>query len=287
MSAASYLDRLSREDLVLLAEAAGERDPLSAAAELRAEPARIPPLLERPEVHRRLFGSGRDDPLLFASPFLAFSILVARTGADLREASYVPEWMGPRRWIPVFDVAALRAFLEDDLRRLFLADLLASYTHVASGSVVVRTPRGWRRRRFSELDPAQLAELILDASPEERLPLYRRLGDLALFLTGVFPDHVGGRLIGPVRMGRIERALAADPGGARGEEPEPIGPVELLELVGRRSYRMAFEATDPPGVGMARVLGEVVERFREARRVLNLLTQRYLFPVRERWFGRG
>src|SRR5256885_13132420 len=37
--------------------------------------------------------------------------------------------------------------------RLFLAELLASYTNVASGSTLVKTSRGWPRHRFSELDP--------------------------------------------------------------------------------------------------------------------------------------
>lgn len=282
MSAALYLDRLSREDLLLLAEAAGERDPASAAAELRSDPTRIPSLLERPEVFQRLFRSRRDDPLLFASPFLAFSVLLARAAAELREERYVAEWIGPRRWVPVFDVAELRAFAEDELRRLFLADLLASYTRVTSGVVWMRTPTGWSRRRFSELDPGHLAQLILSARPEERLALYRRLGDLALFLTGVFPDHVGGRLLGPVRLGRIERAL-----GVEVEEVERAagGPVALLEELGRRSYRMAAEGTEEPRAGMARVLHDLVERFREARRILNFVTERYLFPVRERWFG--
>jgi hypothetical protein len=34
-----------------------------------------------------------------------------------------------------------------------------------------------------------------------------------------------------------------------------------------------------------RVVGEVAERFRQARRVLNLVTDRYLFVLRDRWFS--
>ena len=95
----------------------------------------------------------------------------------------------------------LREFFAADGRRLFLTELLTSYTRVASGSTYVRTARGWRRRRFSELDPLRLASL-LDAVPEaERPGIYRRLGDLALFLTGVFPDRTDrgvGQVDGPV-----------------------------------------------------------------------------------------
>ncbi len=73
------------------------------------------------------------------------------------------------------------------MRRLFLAELLSSYTHVASGTVWAKSGGRWRRRRFSELDPVQLARLAEVVPDWERLAVYRRLGDLALFLTGVFP----------------------------------------------------------------------------------------------------
>jgi hypothetical protein len=33
------------------------------------------------------------------------------------------------------------------------------------------------------------------------------------------------------------------------------------------------------------VAAEMGERFGEARRVLNVVSDRYLFPLRERWFG--
>ena len=58
------------------------------------------------------------------------------------------------------------------------------------------TRRGWRRRRFSELDPVQLAGMLEAVSPAERPGVLRRLGDLALFLTGVFPDHTASTPLG-------------------------------------------------------------------------------------------
>lgn len=33
--------------------------------------------------------------------------------------------------------------------------------------------------------------------------VYRRLGDVSLFLTGVFPDYVTARALGPVDAGRL------------------------------------------------------------------------------------
>jgi hypothetical protein len=36
---------------------------------------------------------------------------------------------------------------------------------------------------------------------------------------------------------------------------------------------------------MAGVLSEVSENFASARRLLNFLTDRYLYPMRRQWFG--
>jgi len=34
------------------------------------------------------------------------------------------------------------------------------------------------------------------------------------------------------------------------------------------------------------VLATIAEHFSDARRILNVVTDRYLFPLREQWFGR-
>jgi hypothetical protein len=224
--------------------------------------------------------------LLRASPFLVFAVLIHRAAHDLARARFVAEWVGPGRRVPVFDVAAVQEFAAGPLRRLFLAELLASYTHVASGSVWVQTARGWRRRRFSELDPLRLVELIEVLPDSERPAVYRRLGDLALFLTGVFPDYAGRHHFPPVQRRRLERALGwnePSPAPVAGAQ-EPAGDVGLLERIGGRSYRMAWRAAEG-GIGGA--LGDVAEGFGLARRVLNFLTDRYMFPFREQWFAPG
>jgi hypothetical protein len=180
----------------------------------------------------------------------------------------------------MFEVGGLRDFLRSPANRLFLAELLASYTHVSSGSVWTRTRRGWRRRRFSDLDPMRLLELVETVQEQERPPLYRRLGDATLFLTGVFPDYAGRRFLPPIAWQRLRRAVpGADQPGLVGPE-SASEPVWLLEELGRRSYRMASE--DPTDL-----LAGVAERFRDARRTLNVLTDRYLFPVRDEWFQMG
>lgn len=153
--------------------------------------------LASPELEAAVFGTlaGATEPPVGVSagdaisPFLAFAVAVHRTAVALESATFVEERVGPGRRIPVFDVAALSAMVKDPLRRYFFIELLASYTRVSSGVAWRRTARGWKRHRFSELDPARLAGLLDVVTPEERAGIYRRLGDCSLFLLGVFPDH--------------------------------------------------------------------------------------------------
>jgi hypothetical protein len=269
-----YLEHLSDSDLTLLAKAADSRD------DVRSDPGRLEALIDSPATFRMLLTVPGRDPLLRGSPFLIFAVLVHRVVRDLGHVSFVEEWVGPRQRVPVFDTVSLRDFGGDPLRRLFLAQLLASYTRVASGSTLIKTSRGWRRRRFSELDPIRLIELAELVSDAERPSVYRRLGDLSLFLTGIFPDYAGERLGGERERRRLERAL----GPADREPSERPDGVWLLEQLGRRAYRIAEQAADRH-TGMTAVLAEVSTNFAAARRVLNFLTDRYLFPMRRQWFG--
>lgn len=286
MSERLYLERLTDRDLRFLAASAGGfLGSDDGVARLRAEPARIQELMGRSEVFDALFAPWAEHPLVMASPFLVFCVLLAGTQRDLETRPFVHEWVGPRHRIPVFDTESLRKFLDDPLRRVFLADVLASYTHVASGVVWVRDRRGWSRRRFSELDPVRLAALLDVVPSSDRQIVYRRLGDLALFLAGVFPDFVAERLFRPVQVERLDRVLAeilGEPGAAPREDPSHIA---LLERLGRRSYRMVLAGMSDPQIDLARALGYVAERFDDARRVLNVLASTHLFGVRGQWFA--
>jgi hypothetical protein len=72
---------------------------------------------------------------------------------------------------------------------------------------------------------------------------------------------------------------------ARDDVPEePPGAVGLLQRLGRRSYRAVAHVVRGPELDTAAVLPHVAERFGDARRVLNFVTDRYLFPVRDAWF---
>jgi hypothetical protein len=280
VNAPGYAEHLTAADLRVLSAAAGIGN--ETAAKLADDPAYIERLLADPRVFDAVFGGSGE--VVLVSPFLAFCVAVHRAVADLSAASHLPERSGLRQVVPVFDTPELRDFLQSAQRRLFLAELLASFTRVASGRYRVPAGRfgtGTRYRRFSELDPVRLAGL-LDVVPEESRPgVYRRLGDVSLFLAGVFPDYSATRPLGPVDVSRLLRSARVPSAERDGLASAPA--LELLEYLGARWYRAALAAA-PVRTARLTVVEEVADRFRQARRVLNHLADRYLIGPASPWF---
>jgi hypothetical protein len=243
------LEHLSDRDLEFLAPDRPER--------LRRDPEQVDLLLNDPA----LVGRVQRDPniLLRITPFLLFSILIRQAARDLRERRYTLEWTAPRSRVPVFDADRVAAFLAEPQHRDYLVELLASFTRVYSGSVVRRTRRGLRRRRFSELDLPALAAVEAEAPERERFYLRKRLGDVALFLTGVFPDHAGRPLLHQLSLEEMERVGAA-------------------WYLGASRHALARPA------GLDVLLAELAAQFHGARKALNYLSDRYLYPYRADWF---
>jgi hypothetical protein len=270
-----YASHLADADLRLLAPDMDDPE------RLRADPDELLRRLEQPGLDRRVLGSGDGGWAVPASPFLVFAVLVQRACAELARMDHVPERTGLRQRVPLFDAPALRDFLSDPARRLFLAELLASFTRVASGRYQVRAGGRTRTRRYSELDPVRLAGL-LDAVPQaERPGIYRRLGDVTLFLTGVFPDYASTRALGPLDAGRLLRAARLPADAQRRLAASPA--MELWEFLGARWYTAARELA-PVTTARLAVAADVAARFQQARRVLNHLTNRYLMSAGQHWF---
>jgi hypothetical protein len=277
-----YASQLTDADLGLLASLSGGP---AAAPSLRGDPEALLRLLKHPGLFRIVSGPGDAAPggPAPASPFLVFAVFVQRATAELASMDHVPERTGPRQRVPLFDAPALRGFLAAPGRRLFLAELLASFTRIASGRYRTRAGGRTRTRRFSELDPVRLAGL-LDAVPQaERPGVYRRLGDVTLFLTGVFPDYATAHALGPVSAARLLRAAGLP--ASQQERLADAPAIELWEHLGARWYRAARDLA-PAATARIMVVGEVADRFRQARRVLNHVADRYLFPSGSPWFPR-
>lgn len=258
---ASYLDGLTERDLGTLAAIVGT-DPGELVAELRLRPWWIHDLFARPDVFDKVLDR-HAHPADVVSPFLLFSVLIHKTAEELRRASYVNEWIGPRARMPLFDVAPLQEFVEDPGRTLFLAVLLTSFAVPEHPPV----PAG----------PFDLHGMALWLDQvSDRVTLLRRLGDLSLFLAGIFPDRTGTRPLRPVDAELLGRTVGMNADEMLGLcDPSVAAPgLDALETLGARWYAAAVaEAGAPP------VLGDVAARFRSARRVLNHLADRYLYRL--------
>jgi hypothetical protein len=294
-TAGRYLEQLSDSDLGLLATVSGLTPAASAdeaAPYLRSHPELVEAALGDPALFEALF---RPELAVHGvraevSPFLLFAVAVHRGVFDLQSATFVAERFGGHRRIPVFDTASMRRYYTDPAHRLFAVEHLASYTRVQSGPVWVRRGERWRRQRFSELEPHRLAAVLEAVSEEERPGLFRRLGDLALFLTGVFPDHAATRPAHPIEIERLLRTLRLDPGTpfTAAEAAELLAAAgssraTLLTALGPRWYRLAAAGTPLPTTRA--LLLDAADGFDVARRFLTLVTDRYLFPLRDGFFG--
>jgi hypothetical protein len=283
---AAYLARLTDGDLRALVHAdqvtAAEADGRIGA--LRRQPALILDVLDRPATSAAVLNlaDGRAavraldsrDRFALISPFLMFAAAIHRTAADLAATAYAPERTAPRLRIPLFDAGQLSAYLGPPRHRLFLADLLASFARISGG--LVHAP-GSPRRRWNDADPARLAVLLDTVPPAQRPPVWRRLGDLALFLAGVFPDAAERLISGQEAAARLARRTGLDPEAA----PDGGAP-DLLEWLGAGWYRLAAAHARPADASAAE-LREQAEHFRPARRVLNTAADRYLLPASPGW----
>ncbi len=283
---AGYLAHLTDADLRELAHA-DEVSAEEAAARIQAlcrEPGLLVDVLDRPAVSAHLLnlvGPEVGGSFALISPFLVFAAAVHRIAADLRVTGYAPERTAARLRVPVFDGPQLAQYLALPGHRLYLAELLASFARSSSGVIVTRTPQGPRRRRWNDLDVGRLA-MLLGALPEaDRPPVWRRLGDLALFLTGVFPAAIERAL-----AGRLDPAWLARSTGLRALPSPDLGPAELFEWLGAGWYRLAASRQ---GAATATIsvpdLRDNAEHIHQARRVLNATADRYLFPIGLDWFS--
>lgn len=237
---------------------------------LRLNPDSVETYLSDPRLYRLLFDEPDANGIRVLSPHMAFAILVHQAIRDLESSNYVPEWVGAGERLPVFDVASLRDFVDDLARRFLLIELLGSFTRIASGTMWVRTQRGYRRRRYSELDPLSLAEMVESLPSSQRPVGYRRLGDVALFLTGVFPDHIARHPLSALRRERLARST-----GVAGEWDVGADYVHFLEGAGRRWYDKAAKGFAVPPDGR-QSLHDMATNFNLARRFLNYLADGYL-----------
>lgn len=220
-------------------------------------------LLEDDRLVHRLLED--EQALVRVSPRLVFSVLLRRVRRDLQARSYTLE-RTPGEAVAVFDAPQVRRFIAEPAIGQYLVEMLTSFVRTETVTLWVRRGARYRRRRFSTLDLEDMIELAGLVGGEEAPSIYRRIADIALFTSGIFPDFLRARRGGtppPRRMRAIPRTM------------------EIYEEHGRRFYRLASR---PAGGPEGRVLVSLAEEFPMARKSLQMLSDRYLRWTRLSWF---
>ncbi|MDG2112188.1 MAG: hypothetical protein P8N02_06195, partial [Actinomycetota bacterium] len=128
-------------------------------------------------------------------------------------------------------------------------------------------------------------ELLLAGPAAERPGIWRRLGDLALFTTGVFPDHAVRDTLAPLQLERILRSIPRRDHPQLATDIDKFGALDpLLRTLGPRWYRLTAQHALVPGAGD--FFTKVADDFDTARRFLAFVSDRYLFNRRTWLFAR-
>jgi hypothetical protein len=255
---------LSESDLRFLVEtvATNRRDYDHIANLIRGKEDLLEPMLEDPKLVERLFRD--EETFVRISPHLLFSVLLRRVRRELKKETYVFEVESKGKRIPVFEAPAVAEMLSDKKTCDYLAEMLSSFVRTNSGIIYWKERGTWHKRKFSDIDIDDMVELARIIDPEMRPALYQRIADIALFLSGIFPDHAALFAAHPNSMFSAKRTL------------------KDYELQGKRFYRVAERHTDQ--AHLRPVLAMLAEQFTLARRALNTLSDRYLRTYRARYF---
>ena len=168
--------------------------------------------------------------------------------------------------IPIFDTREVVDLLGRPGLLDYLAQMLASFTRIQSYVKVVRVRKGIRRRiRHNDMDIDSLVRLCATASEEHRLSLYKRIADVCLFISAVFPDHAY----------RDHRHAAS--GAAQSQSPLRVRrSLEDYEMEGRRFYSLAEEHPAARVLELSDVFGLLRHHFVSARKPLSFIAARYM-----------
>lgn len=245
--------KLDDKDLMFLIQtvATQRRDYEHIKEIVKDKPDLLDLMLDDEKLFRRLLRE--EEALLQISPRLLFEILLRQARRELKREAYTVERVGLTWKIPVFDSSKVAELLEDRGIRDYLAEMLSSFTRTESAVLYLKRGTRIYRKRFSDMDFDDVEELSRFVEEKYRFPFYKRMGDISLFLTGVFPEYVDS----PYPRARV-RSL------------------EELEREGRKVYRLASEHEEARRSNLGDILWRLSENFDLARKSLNFISDRYI-----------
>lgn len=254
--------RLTESDLKFVVEtvATRRRDHDHIIDLLRDKDDLLEPMLEDSKLAERLINDL--EILVRVSPYLMFSVLLRRVRRDLEGRSFVLERDARGKRIPIFAAAQAGELLGDPPLREYLTEMLCSFVRTNVAVLYRQEGRTWQKRKFSDMDMDDMMALCQLVGSELKPRFYKRIADIALFLTGIYPDHASAFVRKPRSQ---DWRLVPD-----------------YEREGRRFYTLAAREAEP--AGPASVLEQLAEKFTLAREALNTLSDHYLKPLRARYF---
>ena len=255
---------LSESDLRFLVEtvATNRRDYDHIVNLIRDKEDLLEPMLDDPKLTERLFRD--EEALVRVTPHMLFSALLRRLRRELEKEAYVLDVDTKGKRIPVFAGPAVAEMLSDKQTRDYLAEMLSSFARTNSGIIYWKERGTWHKRRFTDIDLDDMVELARIIDPEMRPALYKRIADIALFLSGIFPEH------------------AAHSSGFRKNIFSAKRTLKDYEQTGKRFYHVAARETDQ--TQWKPVLGTLAEKFSLARLALNSLSDRYVKRLCTQYF---
>lgn len=248
---------LNSRDLLFIVETLlpGSANPEQAAGRLQGEEARLETMLDNPRLFRRMMQ--QQDMLPQVSPWLFFSVLLRQARRDLEREAFTVEQRG-RQKLVLFDADRVARLLAQKPIRDYLAAMLASFTRLESRTVLVEVrPGAWRGYRTHELDIDGMIRYSQNLDEAFRFAAHKRIGEVCLLLTGMFPEYLNGQLR-PRRRRQVVRTM------------------EQHEAYGRAFYRLAGEHEQARREGLDEVLLALSEHFILAEKALTFLMNRYL-----------
>ena len=211
-----------------------------------------------------------DGILLKISPRLYFEVLLRKAHQTMSSKIYTFEVSG-KESIPVFDSSSVSEYLETPKILEYLAHMLSSFTKIQSLVIPVRTGRGIRRRiRFNDMDLGSLIKFAATVDEDERFHYYKRIGDVCLFLNGLFQNHTLSVIKFPGLVDRSRRMKRT---------------YEDYEIEGRRFYSLAERHQTAARLELQTIFSSLKSNFTTAKKPLQFISFHYLNSKKFDLFG--
>jgi hypothetical protein len=220
-------------------------------------------MLNDPKLAERLLNE--EEVLVCVSPYLMFAVLLRRVRRDLEDRSFLFERDERGRQIPIFEAPQATQLLGDIDTREYLIEMLCSFVRTNTSLLYWKERAAWHKRKFSDLDMDDMIALCHLVEPAFKPRLYKRVADIALFLTGIYSD---------------DRSLFSRRSRSRAARPRAVAD---YEREGQRFYTLAAREPEPPWT--TSVFKDLAQKFALAREALNTLNYSYLKPLRTRYFN--